>query len=168
MDHLVVNRANTKPVIVSSAGSTGRARGCADRAGIRYAYAGAVSGAAAVAVRWLRGVDLLLHAGDIGELWVLDRLSVIAPVLAVHGNDDTADAKRELPYQQVLMVAGQRIVLTHAHYSDRAQELELRKDDAWGPKLERRAAFGRRAGASIVVFGHTHVPMALQHGEVCW
>ena len=27
----------------------------------------------------LRGVDLLLHAGDLGELWVLDRLSAIAP-----------------------------------------------------------------------------------------
>jgi uncharacterized protein len=114
----------------------------------------------------LRGVDLLLHAGDVGELWVLDRLSAIAPVLAVHGNDDTADAQRELPYQQVLVVARQRIVLTHAHYPDRAQELEARKNDAWGPKLERRAAFGQRAGASIVIFGHTHVPMSLQHGDV--
>jgi putative phosphoesterase len=113
----------------------------------------------------LAGVDLLLHAGDVGELWVLDRLSAIAPVLAVHGNDDTADAQRELPYQQVLAVAGQRILLTHAHYPDRAQELEARKNDAWGPKLERWAAFGQRAGASIVVFGHTHVPMALQYGQ---
>src|SRR6476646_5162040 len=100
----------------------------------------------------LPGLDLLLHAGDVGELWVLDRLSAIAPVLAVHGNDDTADAQRELPYQQVLAVAGQRVVLTHAHYPDRAQELESRKDDAWEPKLERRAAFGKRAGASVVVF----------------
>jgi putative phosphoesterase len=114
----------------------------------------------------LRGVDLLLHAGDVGELWVLDRLSVIAPVIAVHGNDDTADAQRELPYQQVLAVAGRRIVLTHAHYPDRAQELEARKNDAWGPKLERRVAFGERAGAAIVVFGHTHVPMSLQRGDM--
>jgi putative phosphoesterase len=114
----------------------------------------------------LRGVDLLLHAGDVGELWVLDRLSTIAPVVAVHGNDDTADAQRELPYQQLLAIAGLRIVLTHAHYPDRAQELESRKNDAWAPKLERRAAIGQRAGASIVVFGHTHVAMSLQHGDV--
>jgi hypothetical protein len=66
----------------------------------------------------------------------------------------------------VLAVAGQRIVLTHAHYLNRAQELEARKNDAWGPKLERRAAFGKRAGASIVVFGHTHVPMALRQGDL--
>jgi putative phosphoesterase len=114
----------------------------------------------------LRGVDVLLHAGDVGELWALDRLSAIAPVVAVHGNDDTDDAQRELPYQQIVTAAGQRIVLTHAHYPDRTQELESRKDDRWGPKLERRAAIGRRAGAAIVVFGHTHVPMAYQHGEV--
>jgi uncharacterized protein len=111
----------------------------------------------------LQGVDLLLHAGDVGELWVLERLSALAPVIAVHGNDDTEDAQRELPYQQAVAVAGQRIVLTHAHYPDRAQELESRRDDAWGPKLERRAVFGRNAGASIVVFGHTHVPMAYRY-----
>jgi putative phosphoesterase len=114
----------------------------------------------------LKGVDLLLHAGDVGELWVLDQLCALAPVVAVHGNDDTADAKHELPYQQVMAVAGQRLMLTHAHYPDRAQELESRRDDAWGPKLERRAAFGRRAGASIVVFGHTHVPMARRHDGI--
>ena len=114
----------------------------------------------------LKGVELLLHAGDVGELWVLDRLAALAPVVAVHGNDDTQDAQRELPYQQAIAVAGQRIVLTHAHYPDRAEELESRRDDAWGPKLERRAAFGRRAGASIVVFGHTHVPMARRYDGV--
>jgi len=114
----------------------------------------------------LQGVDLLLHAGDVGELWVLDQLAALAPVVAVHGNDDTEGAQRELPYQQVIAVAGQRIVLTHAHYPDRAEELESRRDDAWEPKLERRSAFGRRAGASIVVFGHTHVPMARRYDGI--
>jgi putative phosphoesterase len=110
----------------------------------------------------LRGVDLLLHAGDVGELHVLDQLGAIAPLVAVHGNDETAEAQRELPYQQLVAVAGQRILLTHAHYPDRAEELASRRDDAWAPKLERRAAFGRRADAAIVVFGHTHVPMVCQ------
>jgi hypothetical protein len=45
----------------------------------------------------LRSVDVVLHAGDVGELWVLDQLSAIAPVIAVHGNDETAEAQRELP-----------------------------------------------------------------------
>lgn len=114
----------------------------------------------------LRGVDLLLHAGDVGELWVLDRLSTIAPVIAVHGNDETAEARRELPYQQVIVAGGARILLTHAHYPDRAEEMDARKGDAWEPKLARRAAMGRSAGAQVIVFGHTHIPMAVEHDGV--
>ncbi len=114
----------------------------------------------------LHGVDLVLHAGDVGELWVLDRLSAIAPVIAVHGNDESADAQRELPYQQLIVAGGVRILLTHAHYPDRAEEMESRKSDDWQPKLVRRAAMGKRAGARIVVFGHTHIPMAVEHEGV--
>src|SRR5438270_12851219 len=76
-------------------------------------------------------VNLILHAGDVGELWVLDQLGDIAPVIAVHGNDETPDAQRELPYQQVVMIGGQRIVLCHSHHPDYATEMALRKDDAW-------------------------------------
>ena len=114
----------------------------------------------------LHGVDLLLHAGDVGQLWVLDRLSTIAPVVAVHGNDDTEEAQRELPYQQIIAVAGQRILLCHSHYPNHASEMDSRRDDAWKPKLDRRAAMGQRAGAAVVVFGHTHIPMTRRHQGV--
>jgi putative phosphoesterase len=114
----------------------------------------------------LHGVDLLLHAGDVGELWVLDRLSTMAPVVAVHGNDDTEEAQRELPYQQTIAVAGQRILLCHSHYPDHASEMDSRRGDAWTPKLDRRVALGKRAGAAVVVFGHTHIPMTRRHQGV--
>lgn len=94
-----------------------------------------------------RGVDLILHAGDVGELWVLDRLSRIAPVIAVQGNDDTPDAHRQLPVRQLPVVANRRILLWHSHHPDRAQELASRDDDGWRPKLQRLATQGRRAGA---------------------
>jgi hypothetical protein len=61
----------------------------------------------------LAGVDLILHAGDIGELWVLDQLSAIASVNAVHGNDETDEATAALPYWQTVVVAGHRLVITH-------------------------------------------------------
>jgi hypothetical protein len=44
--------------------------------------------------------------------------------------------------------------------------LASRRNDAWEPILERRAAMGRRAGAGIAVFGHTHVPMACPYADV--
>ncbi|CAA9245795.1 MAG: hypothetical protein AVDCRST_MAG77-1884, partial [uncultured Chloroflexi bacterium] len=55
---------------------------------------------------------------------------------------------------------------SHAHYPDHAQEMESRKSDEWAPKLARRAAFGHRAGARIVVYGHTHIPTDVQHDGV--
>lgn len=112
------------------------------------------------------GVDLILHAGDVGELWVLDQLGAIAPVIAVHGNDETAEAQRELPYQQVITIGGQRILLCHTHDPDYAAEIELRKDDTWQPKLNRWLGFGQRAGASVMVFGHTHIPMTYKQNGI--
>ena len=114
----------------------------------------------------LEGVDIVLHAGDVGELRVLDELSALAPVIAVSGNDGAPDADRELPMQQLVCVAGTRILLIHSHLPDAQAEMAARRGDEWGPKLDRRAEAGRRAGAGIVVFGHTHIPLAVHHGGV--
>lgn len=108
-----------------------------------------------------RDVDLIVHAGDVGELWVLDQLGTIAPVIAVHGNDDTAEAQRDLPHRQLLSVGGQRILLWHSHYQDRLDEMAFRRTDTWAPKLDRLVAWGQRAGAGVVVSGHTHVPLSV-------
>lgn len=114
----------------------------------------------------LHGVDIVLHAGDVGKLWVLDELSAIAPVVAVHGNDETDEAERELPYQQVIAVGGKRLLLCHSHFPDREAEMAARLDDAWEPKLSRWAAQARRAGATIYILGHLHVPFVVGHDGV--
>ena len=113
-----------------------------------------------------QGVDLLLHAGDVGKLEVLDQLSAVAPVIAVHGNDDTSEAQRELPYQQVITCHGQRILLWHSHFSDRVDELYARRHDEFTPQLERSLARARRCGARVVVFGHWHIPFVYQTDDV--
>jgi uncharacterized protein len=114
----------------------------------------------------LRGVDFLLHAGDVGELWVLDQLSAIAPVFAVHGNDDTDDAQRELPFQQVITIAHQRILLWHSHFPNWDEELAFRQDDDLYRSLQRSVDQARRAGAKVVVFGHWHIPLVYRTGEI--
>ncbi|MEZ4662309.1 MAG: metallophosphoesterase family protein [Caldilineaceae bacterium] len=111
-------------------------------------------------------VDLILHAGDVGELWVLDQISQIAPVIAVHGNDETADAQRELPYQQLVTVAGLRILLWHSHFADRVDEMNSRLGDEMIPKLGRSVDRARRAGAKVVVFGHWHIPLVYQQDGI--
>ncbi len=45
----------------------------------------------------LAGVDLILHAGDIGNQQVLDTLNQIAPVVAVRGNNDKGDWATSIP-----------------------------------------------------------------------
>jgi hypothetical protein len=105
-------------------------------------------------------VGLILHTGDVGELWVLDELGAIAPTVAVHGNDETEQAQHSLPFQQTLAIAGVRILLCHSHIPDRKRELAAREDDAWAPKLRRRSRQAQAVGARVYVFGHTHIPMA--------
>ncbi len=92
--------------------------------------------------------DAILHAGDIGELEVLDHLAEVAPVLAVRGNIDTRD--NALPDVLTLdVVAGAvlrlRILLVHIAVN--------------GPKLRADVARAAQAEhASLVVCGHSHVP----------
>jgi putative phosphoesterase len=61
----------------------------------------------------LDGVDLILHAGDVGDLGILDGLEAVAPVRAVWGNVDDADARRRLPEHQRFEVDGLDVWMTH-------------------------------------------------------
>ena len=112
------------------------------------------------------GVDFLLHSGDVGELWVLDQLSAIAPVIAVHGNDDTKDAQRELPFQQIITIVGQRVLLWHSHFPNRDEEMAFREDDDLYRSLQRSIDQGQRVGAKIVIFGHWHIPLVYRQDEM--
>ena len=88
--------------------------------------------------------DAILHAGDIGDLVVLDGLSAIAPLFAIRGNIDTR--ARDLPDLLTVDVGGRlRILLIHIA--------------VYGPKLRADAIrHARAADANLVVCGHSHVP----------
>jgi hypothetical protein len=92
--------------------------------------------------------DAILHAGDIGDLTVLDDLAKIAPLVAVRGNVDTAGtgvpdvAVIELRSASATVL---RIVMLHIA--------------VYGPKLRGEVALmAREKGADLVVCGHSHVP----------
>jgi uncharacterized protein len=88
----------------------------------------------------LRGSELIIHAGDVGNAEILETLRKIAPVVAVRGNVDTAPWAEELPETNIVEVGAHRIFILH----DRSQ---LAIDPA-------------HAGFAAVVFGHTHKPLA--------
>lgn len=110
----------------------------------------------------LSGVDLVVHSGDVGEMWVLDQLSRIAPVVAVHGNDETPEATAALPFLITLALGGARVAITHGHHPDPEKEWASRSDPMWEKKLRELAAHGTAHGANTVIYGHMHVPGVAQ------
>ena len=90
------------------------------------------------ALRALEGVELIIHAGDVGGAAVLTALSAVAPVRAVSGNVDTVDGTlvESLDY----VFDGVRVHVSHGHELGR-------------PTPDRLAA---RYAADVIVYGHTH------------
>jgi uncharacterized protein len=107
----------------------------------------------------LRGVDLILHAGDVTEAATIDELARIAPVEAVRGDHDRALAA--LPASREITVEGRRIVIVHGNRSRWLEEpqtllwtltLGFYHPHAGLPRALRR----RFPDADVIVFGHTH------------
>ena len=86
----------------------------------------------------LEGVELIIHAGDIGNSKILRALARIAPVHAVRGNSDRGDWAADLPYTRVVEVGGVHLYVLHELFC-----LDL--DPA-------------AAGLAAVIFGHSHRP----------
>jgi putative phosphoesterase len=99
------------------------------------------------ALQALAGVDLILHAGDIGSSAVLIALGAIAPVQAVYGNIDVPDGT--LGAALDVELEGTRIHVSHGH-------------ELGSPTPERLVA---RYTADVIVFGHTHKPLVKTIGH---
>lgn len=108
------------------------------------------------AVKALEGAEVILHAGDVGENEVLKELQLLAPVFAVRGNVDGGWA-RLLPERRLLELGGASVLLLH----DRA----LVGPDPFEDGRKRKA---RDAGDRVIVFGHSHQPLAESRGGVLW
>ena len=91
------------------------------------------------AVTFLRGSDFIVHAGDVGDVEVLDKLSNLAPVTVVRGNNDKGSWTASIAETNVLQVDDVLIYVLH-----NLAELDL------DPVA---------AGFRVVVFGHSHRPM---------
>jgi uncharacterized protein len=91
------------------------------------------------ALKALRGVEHILHAGDVGEPSILDALRALAPVTAIRGNIDVHGPCSDLPETEVVTLHGHTFYMLH----DR-QALDL--DPA-------------AAGFAAVISGHSHRPL---------
>jgi putative phosphoesterase len=101
-------------------------------------------------LRRLRESDRILHAGDFVTVDVYAELGKLAPVEGVSGNMDEPGLRELLPHRRVVELEGVRIGMVHnaGPRAGRAERLV--------------AAF---PACQAVVYGHTHIPEAVQHGE---
>jgi|ERR1043165_29409 len=82
--------------------------------------------------------EFIIHAGDVGDPAILERLNKIAPVTAVRGNVDMGVWARKLPQTNVLEADGVSIYVLHIR-----DQLDLKPE---------------AAGFSAVIYGHSHEP----------
>ena len=87
----------------------------------------------------LAGVELILHAGDVGGQEILDELTLIAPVRAVFGNTDSPGTPG-LTESIVGEIGGVTIRVTHGHELGSPTPARL------------LAAYPEE----VIVYGHTH------------
>jgi uncharacterized protein len=96
----------------------------------------------------LRGVERILHAGDIGAPDVLEALAALAPVTAVRGNNDKGAWARALPLVDLVEAGGHTLYVLHD-----VNELDL------DPAV---------AGFAAVIAGHSHRPRNEVVDGVLW
>ena len=94
----------------------------------------------------LAGVELILHAGDVGGPAIFDELRLIAPVKAVFGNTDLP-GEPGLVEEIVVEVGGLHVHVSHGH-------------EVGSPTPAKLAV---RYDADVVVYGHTHRPLVTRH-----
>jgi uncharacterized protein len=95
----------------------------------------------------LAGVELILHAGDVGGDDILDELQLIAPVHAVYGNTDPPGDPR-LTESIEIAIGGVRVHVSHGHEVGSPTPAKL---------------LGRY-NADVIVYGHTHKQLLTSAG----
>ncbi len=90
-----------------------------------------------------RGVDMILHAGDIVSLAVLESLASLSKVIAVCGNMDHLDVCAELPHKTIVEAGDFKIGLTHG-FGSPGSLLDWVKKQFEGDEVD------------AIVFGHSH------------
>ncbi|MCQ9206614.1 MAG: metallophosphatase family protein [Omnitrophica bacterium] len=95
----------------------------------------------------LRGVDLILHAGDLVEISVFEKLKKIAPTRAVCGNMDMHEVQAAFPQKDIIDVGGFKIGLIHGY----------------GPPGKIVETVSKEfSGVDAIVFGHSHSPLSIR------
>jgi putative phosphoesterase len=114
-----------------------------------------------------RGVDLVVHLGDMGEASTLERLATVAPVIATRGQDDPPADPRIAPGSRVIegggVAIGALFDLARAGLGT-VDEGRLSAPGGASPGVALARVFAR--SVDVVAFGGTHRPLVAHHAGV--
>lgn len=111
------------------------------------------------ALEELRGSDLILHAGDVGDLGIIQKLSEIAPVRAVRGNTDGGEIAAALPETDVVDLTSPSGGLTTEGRGPLAYLMHGHKELDLDPVA---------SGFRVLIHGHTHEPSIVEKAGVLY
>lgn len=112
------------------------------------------------AMEALEDSDLILHAGDVGKLEILEELSTLAPVHAVHGNTDGGKVRELLAHDLMVdLGSADGRLLDEGPLGPVAYVLHIREQLSLDPEA---------AGIDVIVTGHTHEPAIEERDGVLW
>jgi putative phosphoesterase len=95
----------------------------------------------------LKGMDIIIHAGDLVSVKVIDLFKEISPrVIAVSGNMDLVETKNKLSAKEVISVGAYKIGVTHGYGHP-------------GALIELVSKVFEGDGVDVIVFGHSHNPL---------
>ena len=103
-----------------------------------------------------KGVDMIIHAGDLVDLSVLDKLKTVCKdTKAVWGNMDPYDVRKKLPVKEIIEIANYKIGVIHGYgHPNKLVDLmtEIFKND----------------NVNLVIFGHSHSALNEKRGNILY
>jgi hypothetical protein len=116
-----------------------------------------------------RDVDLILHAGDVCTLAVLNELEAITITMAVSGNRDDEMVRKYVESSRVVEFANRKIGMAHGHRGLINESLQALQSRLLGrPRYEQlyKLLSEQFPNVHCIVFGHTHQPYSKLHNGV--
>ncbi|MBU3958985.1 MAG: metallophosphoesterase [Candidatus Omnitrophica bacterium] len=103
-----------------------------------------------------KGVDMIVHVGDLLELEVLDTLRAVCKnVKAVYGNMDSYEIRKILPEKEIIKVGKYRMGIMHG-YGPPNDLVDLMTKEF------------KDEGVNLIIFGHSHAPFNEKKGDILY
>lgn len=95
-------------------------------------------------------VDHIIHAGDILNMDVMDKLETLAPITAVAGNVDSGEVQQQLGFKKIINLGHYGVGVIHGHGTR-------------GKTIDRVRHSFANTSLDCVIFGHSHIPYCRYH-----